>query len=106
MERALRARRSVKKLLFRINPIYPVPMKRISLILILAAGSSIAQPLPRIPDADFERVHAMIKPQPGESPWRDVDWLVNITEARKRAVNEDKPLIIFTAADGSPLGRT
>ena len=55
---------------------------------------------------DFDRLLAAIKPQKGESPWRDVPWLTNITEARRRALAEDKPLVIFTAADGSPLGRT
>jgi hypothetical protein len=56
--------------------------------------------------ADFDRLLAEIKPQRGESPWREIPWLTNITEARRRAVAEDKPLVIFTAADGSPLGRT
>ena len=56
--------------------------------------------------ADFDRLLAEIKPQPGESPWREIPWLTNITEARQRAVAEDKPLVIFTAADGSPLCRT
>jgi hypothetical protein len=56
--------------------------------------------------ADFDRLVAEIKPQPGESPWREIPWLTNITEARQRAVAEDKPLVIFTAADGSPLCRT
>ena len=56
--------------------------------------------------ADFDRLFAEIKPQPGESPWREIPWLTNITEARQRAVAEDKPLVIFTAADGSPLCRT
>ena len=56
--------------------------------------------------ADFDRLLTEIKPQPGESPWREIPWLTNITEARRRAVAEDKPLMIFTAADGSPLGRT
>jgi len=47
-----------------------------------------------------------MKPQPGESRWREIPWLTDISEARRRAVAEDKPLVIFTAADGSPLGRT
>ncbi|MFM1558965.1 MAG: hypothetical protein VCA73_01030 [Roseibacillus sp.] len=56
--------------------------------------------------ADFDRLHALIKPQPGESPWREINWLTNVTEARKRSIAENKPIVIFTAADGSPLGRT
>ena len=47
-----------------------------------------------------------IKPSPSESSWREIAWLTDVTEARRRAVAEDKPLVIFTAADGSPLGRT
>ena len=62
--------------------------------------------IPPIPIEQFGDLYAMIKPQPGESPWREVSWLTNISEARRRAVAEDKPLVIFTAADGSPLGRT
>jgi hypothetical protein len=55
---------------------------------------------------EFEWLRAEIKPKPGESRWREIPWLTNITEARHRAVAEGKPLLIFTAADGSPLGRT
>ena len=59
-----------------------------------------------IASGDFARLLAAIKPQRGESPWREIDWLTNVTEARRRAVAEDKPIVIFTAADGSPLSRT
>ena len=60
----------------------------------------------KITTDNFDQLIKTIKPQAGESPWREVAWLTNITEARRRAIAEDKPLIIFTAADGSPLGRT
>ena len=59
-----------------------------------------------IPADDFQRLYNSIKPQPGESPWREIPWVTDITEARRRAIAEDKPLVVFTAADGSPLGRT
>ncbi len=65
-----------------------------------------AQSIPAISDSDFHRLHTLIKPQPGESPWRQIDWLTDVAEARRRAIAEDKPLVFFTAADGSPLGRT
>ena len=55
---------------------------------------------------DLGHLLATIKPQKGESPWREIPWLTNVTEARRKAVAEDKPLVIFTAADGSPLSRT
>ena len=59
-----------------------------------------------IPEDAFESLVGAVKPQPKKSPWRDIEWVTNITEARRRAVAEGKPLVIFTAADGSPLGRT
>jgi hypothetical protein len=77
--------------------------------MVLGVGSSFAQgdaAVPEIPAADFDRLLAAIKPQPGESPWREVPWLTNVTEARRKASAENKPLVIFTAADGSPLSRT
>ena len=76
-------------------------------VLVASVRIGIAdEPIASIPSEKFHQLHAMIKPQPGESPWREINWLTNITEARRRAVAEDKPLIIFTAADGSPIGRT
>ena len=81
-----------------------------AVLALLTIGSTgdfaSAQSIPHIAEADFQRLHALIKPRPDESPWRDIAWLTNVTEARRRAVAEDKPLVFFTAADGSPLGRT
>ena len=76
------------------------------LILGIVAACAHADSVPEISPADFERLLAAIKPQPGESPWREIPWLTNVTEARRKASAEDKPLVIFTAADGSPLSRT
>lgn len=69
---------------------------------LFAAGDDA---VPEIAAADFDRLLAAIKPQRGESPWREVLWLTNVTEARRKASAENKPLVIFTAADGSPLSR-
>lgn len=71
-------------------------------LLALSAGDD----LPPLPAEDFGRLQAAIKPQPGESLWRDIPWLTSVREARERSVREDKPIVIFTAADGSPLSRT
>ena len=78
------------------------------IVLLASMLASVAEP-PRvqpIEPTELDRLLKIIKPQPGESPWREIDWLTDVTEARERAVAEDKPLVIFTAADGSPLGRT
>ena len=62
--------------------------------------------IPGICPEDLEHLLATIKPQKGESPWREIPWLTNVTEARRKAIAGAKPLVIFTAADGSPLSRT
>ncbi|MGC6458525.1 MAG: hypothetical protein ACON4R_09135 [Akkermansiaceae bacterium] len=55
---------------------------------------------------ELDHLLSIVKPNPDERSWRKVNWITNVTEARQRGVAEDKPIIIFTAADGSPIGRT
>ncbi len=81
--------------------------------LLTSAFVAVSQPaaaaeerVAAIPQDAFGSLMKAVKPHLGESPWRDIEWFTNITEARRRAVSEGKPLVIFTAADGSPLGRT
>jgi hypothetical protein len=71
-----------------------------------AAPARGGDAIPLLTPDDLPRLLAAIKPQKGESPWREVPWLTSVTEARRKAIAEDKPLVIFTAADGSPLSRT
>lgn len=78
-------------------------------LVLLCLASPFARgqdPVPEIPESEFDRLYAAIKPQQGESPWREISWFTNVTEARRKASAENKPLVIFTAADGSPLSRT
>jgi hypothetical protein len=77
-----------------------------NLLLACALAGQVADRVPPIPHEDFGRLSALIKPQKGESPWREIAWLTNVTEARQKAAAEGKPIVIFTAADGSPLART
>lgn len=76
------------------------------LLFALALLAAAPQGAPEIAADDFKRLHDLIRPQPGESPWREVAWMTNIREARLKAAAEGKPIVIFTAADGSPLSRT
>ena len=55
--------------------------------------------------ANFDRLHAMLLPQPGEAKWAELPWLTSLTEARKVAAAEDKPLLIWAAGGGHQLGR-
>ena len=84
-------------------------VRTVAALLVLGAASTLAPGDGAVPDltpADLDRLSAAIRPQPGESPWRELPWLTNVTEARRQASAENKPLVIFTAADGSPLSRT
>ena len=75
-------------------------------ILLLAAWSQSKPGVPEIAPEDFKRLYDTIRPQPGESPWREIEWMTSIRGAREKAAAEGKPVLVFTAADGSPLART
>ena len=83
-------------------------LKLISVLLVSVFATAVLaeERVAKIPEADLDRLMGAVKPGAQESPWREIDWITNITQARRRAVAENKPLVIFTAADGSPLGRT
>jgi hypothetical protein len=52
---------------------------------------------------DFQKLHALIKPQKSEDKWTQVPWLTSLWEARKRAAAEGKPILLWEM-DGHPLG--
>lgn len=78
---------------------------RIAAAILLLLSTAPTQ-VPEVAADDFKRLQGEIRPQPGESPWRDIAWITSIREARQKAAAEGKPIVIFTAADGSPLART
>lgn len=64
-------------------------------------------PLMDLPGDQFEKFHLLIKPIPGEMSWRtEIPWLTNLPEARAKAAAEGKPILVWIAADGHPLGAT
>ena len=52
--------------------------------------------------ADFQSLHTLIKRQPGESRWMEVDWYPSVWEARKKAAAEGKPLFLMAGSGGAP----
>lgn len=46
----------------------------------------------------------LIRPQKGESRWREIDWLTSIHEARVKAAAEGKPILLWSAGGAPPLG--
>jgi hypothetical protein len=58
-----------------------------------------------IPVEQFERLHALIKPQPGESKWAQIPWMTDLAAARHTGAAEDKPLFVWRPGGGEVLGR-
>ena len=55
----------------------------------------------------FAKLHALIRPHDNEWRHLKVEWLTDVVAARKKAVAEDKPLVIcYTGGAGynEPLG--
>lgn len=58
-----------------------------------------------IPADQFEKLHALIKPRAGEEKWAEIPWLTELWEARKKAAEQGKPILLWSM-DGNPLGCT
>ena len=73
------------------------------LVGVLAASPSAQEPdARRFSVAQIEKVHRLIKPQPGESRWMEIDWHPNVWEARQKAAREGKPLFLWAGSGGAP----
>jgi hypothetical protein len=76
------------------------------LALVLAVGSLSAaeQPPPRVAlsAAEFDSLCKLIRPQPGESRWMEIDWHPTVWEGRQKAAREGKPLFIWAGSGGAP----
>ena len=94
-------------------------MMRIATALLIAAAAgsfvaaSPAQDVARtgsksdLTPVSLPKIHALVRPQ--ENEWRHlrVHWITDVTAARKKAVAEDKPIVVlYTGGAGynEPLG--
>lgn len=57
-----------------------------------------------IPPERFAKLHTLIKPQPGELRFHEIPWLIDVWEARKKAAEEGKPILVWSGAGGAPVG--
>ncbi len=60
-----------------------------------------ADPAPPTPE-QFAKLHGMIKRQPGEARYLEIDWYPSLWEARQKAAREGKPLFIWAGSEGTP----
>jgi len=75
-------------------------------VLILCAGGFLRADETALTPRNFESLQRLIRPQPDESQWAAVPWLINLKDARERAAREDKPLFLWRSGGGDVLGRT
>lgn len=50
----------------------------------------------------YEQLRQMIKPQPGESRFWEIPWLLSLDEAIQKAAAEGKPIFVWSGAGGPP----
>jgi hypothetical protein len=69
----------------------------------LAALAVLALAGPALAAESFDKLHAFLKPQPGESRWMEIDWYPSVWEGRLKAVAEGKPLLLWAGSGGAPV---
>jgi hypothetical protein len=79
------------------------------MLVALACAALVAASLVRaadpVPEAQFAKLHSLIKPQGGEEKWQQIPWMTDLWAARKRAAAEGKPILLWEM-DGHPLACT
>ena len=70
-------------------------------VLAVAATLRADEPSPPSPE-QFAKLHALIKRQPGEARYLDIDWYPSVWEARQKAAAEGKPLFLWAGSGGAP----
>jgi hypothetical protein len=83
-----------------------VEKRRTVCLVVVAAGLCFGpvvadEPAP-IPPDQFAALHRLIKPQPGESRWMEIDWHPSVWEGRRKAAAEGKPLLLWAGSGGAP----
>jgi hypothetical protein len=69
--------------------------------LLGTSANRASEPEP-IPPRQFADLHRMIRPQPGESLFWQVPWLLSLDEALRRGAAEGKPVLVWSGAGGAP----
>jgi len=73
-----------------------------AMLLLAAALPAQAGDARRLPGAEMEKLHRLIKPRSGESRWMEVDWYPSVWEARQKAAQQGKPLFLWAGSGGAP----
>jgi hypothetical protein len=52
----------------------------------------------------FRETQNQIKPQPGESRWREIPWEIDLHAARKKAAAEGRPMLVMSGGGATAIG--
>jgi hypothetical protein len=75
----------------------------LAVLMTVAAALTLAAQEPKTLSTErFESRHQMLKPQPGESRWMEIDWYPSVWEARQKAAAEGKPIFLLAGSGGAP----
>ena len=70
-------------------------------------STALAQPAPakvKLTAETFPQLHKQIRPQPGESRWLELPWLIDLHAARQKAAAEGKPLFVLSGGGATGIG--
>ena len=88
-----------------MRSILPIPsclsLLALALLLLGSGMARAAGPEP-LTEGEIDRLHALIRPHAGESPWMAIDWYPSVNEARRKAAAEGKPIFLSAASGGAP----
>jgi hypothetical protein len=80
-----------------------MPYRRLfSSTLVLIAFASPARSVEPLSLEQFRQVQAIVKPAATEDKWAQIPWQTDLWEARKKALKEGKPILLWEM-DGHPL---
>ena len=74
---------------------------------VLIRSVALAQPAPdevKLNADTFPQLHKQIRPQPGESRWLELPWLIDLHAARQKAAAEGKPLFVLSGGGATGIG--
>ena len=75
----------------------------VGVLLSLPGPQPVAAQGPTPPSTEeIEKLHRMLRPQPGESRWMEIDWYPSVWEARQKAAREGKPIFLLAGSGGAP----
>jgi hypothetical protein len=79
-----------------------VRMMGLGLLAWAAVGGIVTRAADPISPEQFDKLRQQIKPQPGESRFWEIPWLLSLDEALAKAAAEGKPIFVWSGAGGPP----